>query len=735
MLRELIEGGGDHISYIVKTVKETLRRIPAKGINYGILKYLTKKENKDITAKEPQANGHIPPGETSHEGLEITFNYLGQFSIDSGNEPGIFEMSPISSGDAISPEMEQFSLIDINGFAAGDGLVMNITYNPLQLDSKNIERLATHYKTNLQKIIHHTMNRKEKEVTPSDLGTAAITIEEFDRVTRDIKRKLGKETEINRIYPLSPMQKGMLFHYIAGKKTGAYFEQTLFSITGELEVPQLKESFKQLTERYDIFRTVFIHEGLEEPLQMVLEPGKTGENPVRFLYEDITQIKGKDQKRAVLETMRQKDKEQGFELSGEMPVRITVIKTGAQSYHIIWSFFHIIMDGWCLGIVFKELLQIYHSIREGTPVQLEPVTPYEKYIRWLEGQDNEEGLEYWRKYLEGYEQIAVLPKVKPVERRHKLDEEYNQAHLVGEIETQKTAQLNKMAQQNGTTLNLVLQTIWGLLLMRYNNCEDVVFGAVVSGRPVEIEGIEEMVGLFINTVPVRVTADSRQGFQQQLRTLHRKNAKSNAYEYQSLAEIQANSSLKDSLIDHIMVFENYPVAEEVKQSTNEQDIPFKVNSMEVREQTNYSLNITIVPAESIKITYSYNTTVYNKIDVENIHHHFNEIINQVLKNPEIHRKDLQLVTEKEKEQLLFEFNDTDAQYPRDKTIHQLFEEQAKRTPDSISTVGSTQYAVGKEKIKDKKEIKDNKKTKEQLLQTGGSDHTLSTLSTQSTLST
>ncbi|MCP4153926.1 MAG: non-ribosomal peptide synthetase, partial [bacterium] len=311
------EDGEVYLSYAIKSVKEALRRIPDKGINYGILKYLTADR---CHRREPVTDGFYDvPTETPSNSAEISFNYLGQFGEESA--PGFFEISPISSGDAISPEMEQMSLIDISGMVARDCLNMSFFYNSFQFERKNIERLASLFKFNLQEIIHHTMNRKEKEPTPSDLGYAGITIEELDRITRGVKRKLGQKTNINTIYPLSPMQNGMLFHHIAETNSNAYFQQNRLSIEGELEVPLFKESFRQLSQRYDVFRTLFIHDGLDNPLQIVLEPGEPGENLVRFFYEDISHIDDKKQMKAYLESLQQKDKEKGFDLSGDMPIR------------------------------------------------------------------------------------------------------------------------------------------------------------------------------------------------------------------------------------------------------------------------------------------------------------------------------------------------------------------------------------------------------------------------------
>ncbi|MCP4221614.1 MAG: hypothetical protein GY765_43720, partial [bacterium] len=256
------------------------------------------------------------------------------------------------------------------------------------------------------------------------------------------------------------------------------------------------------------------------------------------------------------------------------------------------------------------------------------------------GQGHDRGLKLFD--LEGYEQPVALPGAKKI--KEKLNIEYKQAHLEWELGHQTTTRLNRLAQQNGTTLNLVLQTIWGIQLMKYNNSEDVVFGAVVSGRPAAIEGIEKMVGLFINTVPVRVTATAERGggFLRILKNLHAKTAKTNAYEYQSLAELQARSPLKGQLFDHIMVFENYPITEEIKQATKKQGSPFKVTVTEAPEHTNYPFNIIIAPGKSISIKYAENAVVYESMYVENTRHHFNELIRQVTANPHLHPDEIQL---------------------------------------------------------------------------------------------
>ncbi|NIM15274.1 MAG: amino acid adenylation domain-containing protein, partial [Candidatus Aminicenantes bacterium] len=221
---------------------------------------------------------------------------------------------------------------------------------------------------------------------------------------------------------------------------------------------------------------------------------------------------------------------------------------------------------------------------------------------------------------------------------------------------------------------------------KYNNCGDVVFGNVVSGRPPGIEGIERMVGLFINTVPVRIKGKENITVSRLVKEIHEESLVLRNYEYLSLAEIQANTCLGGELLDHIMVFENYPIETEIINASLEQELGFSVEKMEVREQTNYDFVLLLAPGKCLLVKFIFNSLTFDIEFVKCIERHFKEVIGQVVKNPGIDIKEIRILPEDEKRRILEEFNDTSVEFPDDKTIHDLFLEQMEKTPGNIALV-------------------------------------------------
>ncbi|HLP60618.1 MAG TPA: condensation domain-containing protein, partial [Candidatus Deferrimicrobium sp.] len=385
-----------------------------------------------------------------------------------------------------------------------------------------------------------------------------------------------------------------------------------------------------------------------------------------------------------LQAFYRKDREKGFNLAGGPLIRLSLLKTGGNSYRLVWSFHHILMDGWCLGIVFKDLLYIYRGLRKGVPVSLTPVARYRNYIKWLKGQDSRIGMEYWQNYLDGYEQQVELP------HSHEMQpgDTYRLEEYTICLDEVLSGRLKTLSANCRVTINTVMQAAWGILLQRYNNSDDVVFGAVTSGRPPHIEGIESMVGLFINTLPVRVKTVDKQPFVRLLQEIQADAVSSRAYEYLALADIQARSLLKGALIDHIMVFENYPLDQEIKNSLNPGEYGFTVTDLWAYEQTNYDFNISISQLNSLAIKFSYNASVFTREWVERTWGYLNNILMQIVEKSGLEVEKIEIMTDEERHRILFEFNDTTAAYPGDKTIHRLFAEQAARMPDRIALVGA-----------------------------------------------
>jgi amino acid adenylation domain-containing protein/non-ribosomal peptide synthase protein (TIGR01720 family) len=611
-------------------VKETIRRVPNKGIGYGILKYLTAEEHKtEIEFKlEPQ----------------ISFNYLGQFDVDL--EKMSFRMADESSGMHGSPKERREYELNVTGIIMNKQLSLIIFYNTKQYKKETINRLLERYQALLCYIISYCSSREERELTPNDLTYKNLSIEELEQ--------LKKQYVIDDIYSLTPLQEGMLFHALYQTDIHTDFVQISCLLHGELDLVLVEKSLNELFKRHDVLRTAFIHKGFKEPLQVVLK-----DRQVDFYSEDMRKIVGKQKKEAYIQEFQKKDRDNAFNLGKDVLMRVAVLQTDDDSYEFIWSFHHILMDGWCMGIIIKEFFDIYNSYLENRGHGLPNVKPYREYIEWLQKRDKKESKDYWKKYLESYDQPAGIPKSKVSNTNEK---DYKNTRFSFILEKEIFDALKKLASVNHVTLNIIIQTIWGIILAMYNGKQDVVFGIVVSGRPSEINEVERMVGLFINTVPVRITYEGNLKFTQLLQSVQKKAMESERHHYYPLPEIQAESALKQNLLDHILDFHNLPMAEQIDglingNEKNEKGSPLELSSIEAFEQTNYDLNVVIFFNEQLHIDFEYNANVYEEDVLNTVARHIQTIIDQVLTNEEISIDQLTLLSEEERSKLIEELKD------------------------------------------------------------------------------
>jgi amino acid adenylation domain-containing protein/non-ribosomal peptide synthase protein (TIGR01720 family) len=618
-------GKNRNLSYKIKSIKETLRRTPKNGIGYGILKYLTPGE------KTGNALRGTEPG--------LTFNYLGELnSLNSEKEQGQrFKVCGMNIGSHVSPQTEHPFKLEIYGMVTGGKLTLYFAYNKHRYNKETIEKLAAFYRANLETIIHHCLEKEERELTPSDTGNTRLTIAQLE----ELENKLGKN-QIQKIYNLTPTQRGMLYHIQADSTTKAYIEQLEILLKGKIEKNLLEKSLEILVNRHDILRTCFITQQSGEPWQVVLQ-----KRTLKIGYEDISSLSRRQRDRK-LEKFKEEQRQKGYDLTNDPLMRINLFKTGRESYVLVWNFHHIIMDGWSMGILFKEMLRVYRALEESRPMELEPVRPYRDYIRWQEGLDRRQGLRYWQKYLEGYGESTGIPKQNQPDPGSGNKKE--EIHL--KLDKELSTGLEKLARNNQVTVNTVYQVLWGILLQRYANQTDVVFGMVVSGRNPEVRGIERMVGLFINTIPVRYTAQGETSLRQTLKNAHKKNLLTKPYEHVPLVEIQANHPLKNQLLDHILVFENYPLEEGLRGKDNERETGqaagFRVEETKLDEQSNYDLNIAISPGQTYTVNISIDTLVYDREMIRRIAHRYVNIIKQVVENPKIKEREIEILTKSER---------------------------------------------------------------------------------------
>lgn len=482
---------------------------------------------------------------------------------------------------------------------------------------------------------------------------------------------------VEDIYYLSPMQLGMLYHVLRGDRPESYFEQMNFTLRGNVDTAQLEESFRMLVQRHSILRTVFVYEKVSRPLQVVLKKRDTAVEQM-----DLSDLP-EEQQEARIQALQEEDRRRGFDLSKDMLMRMILVKMSEDRYRLIWSHHHILMDGWCLGIIMNELFGFYRSLITKEPLQLGPTAPYSRYIKWLEAQDREQAAAYWEAYLTGYEQQAVVPRRAVLPAAEKGT--FRKGELLHTVDRTVSAALTELARSCQATVNHVFQALLGLLLQRYNRVQDVVFGSVVSGRHAEIEGVEQMIGLFINTVPVRVQSGRQDTFIQLLNRVKDHDMSGQAYDYMSLAQIQDKTELKQQLFEVLYAFQNYPVARD--RSGNESTgLGFAVEEVESHEQTNYDFSVIVSPGEEMLVKLSYNAALYDESFLHRLIGHFIRLAEQAAACPEQPLGEWDTVTEPEKQCLLEQFNAVPADYPRHRTIAGLFEEQAALRPEQIALV-------------------------------------------------
>ncbi|MEC1920653.1 plipastatin non-ribosomal peptide synthetase PpsC [Bacillus subtilis] len=493
---------------------------------------------------------------------------------------------------------------------------------------------------------------------------------------------MPQQPEIQDIYPLSFMQEGMLFHSLYDEQSRAYFEQASFTIHGQLDLERFQKSMDAVFDRYDIFRTAFIYKNVAKPRQVVL---KQRHCPVHV--EDISHLNEKDKEHCT-EAFKEQDKSKGFDLQTDVLMRISILKWAPDHYVCIWSHHHILMDGWCLGIVIKDFLHIYQALDKGQLPDLPPVQPYGTYIKWLMQQDREEAAEYWKKRLQHFEKASPLPK-----RTDQMSDGTLQ-QITFTIPEKETSELQKIAAACGATLNTVFQALWGIMLQKFNRRDDAVFGSVISGRPSELKDVENMVGLFINTIPIRVQSDFL-SFSDLVSGMQKDMTEAEAYSYFPLYDIQAQSALKQELIDHIIVFENTPTQQEIEELNQAGSFDFSVKDFEMEEVTNYRCSVKVIPGRTLYVRIHFHTGAYQPNMMSEIKDYLLHMISDVISDPSLPVSKMTLLDEDKTRKIVSQNNRTVSVSPEAPTLHGLFERQAAVTPERPAirfSGGSLTYA-------------------------------------------
>ncbi|XXF74928.1 amino acid adenylation domain-containing protein [Myxococcaceae bacterium GXIMD 01537] len=410
---------------------------------------------------------------------------------------------------------------------------------------------------------------------------------------------MTSEDSIEDIYELAPMQHGMLFHSLLDPSAGMYVEQLSCEVRGKLPVERWRAAWQHVLGRHTILRSSFIWEGLEKPVQVVAV-----EAELPWHLEDLRGATGEEQERRIDRFLRE-DRQRGFDLGSPPLIRCALFRLDEERYRFVWTYHHLLLDGWCFSIVLREVLESFEGGVESLPP---PPRPYRDYITWLQEQDPARAESFWRERLGGVTQPTPLPFT---ERQDVSESAHDaQPEVIRHLPRELTARLTEFAKEHRLTLNTLVQGAWALVLGRATGTDDVVFGVTVSGRPSELAGSESIVGLFINTVPLRARLDETTPVSAFLSGLQDQQGSVEPYAYTSLADIQVWSDAPHDrpLFESILVFENYPI----DQSKLLQRSGLSIGSISTHGRINYPLAVVAIPGETLELRVMYATDRFSR---------------------------------------------------------------------------------------------------------------------------
>ena len=482
-----------------------------------------------------------------------------------------------------------------------------------------------------------------------------------------ITKKLDKKN-IEDMLALTKMQEGILFHYLSNPGSSQYFEQLSMRLAGIVRIELVKKAWNFVAQNNEILRTFFRWEKLEKPVQVVL---KNYEIPVRvYDYSDLS----KDVLIERIEELRETDRKENIDIATE-PFRVTLGILGTEQCEMIISTHHILYDGWSNAILIKEFFEAYQAFYEGQEPARNVKNKYREFIKWNQSLNSPK--DYWKKYLEGFYDRTLLPR----DRKRNGDIVKSDVYTY-QFSENTARKLNGFARDRKVAPASILYAAWGILLQRYNNTDDVIFGTTISGRTAKIKGIENMAGLFINTPPLRLKLNPGECVNEMLDGIERNMRERGQFENTALIDIKSCSGMdsKESLFDSIIVIENYPLDKELKN----RDGILKLESYSTFEMTNFDIAVAISLFEEMEIKFIYNGDLFYRETIERMAGHFANIIESMVANSNVEVSKIDILSKAEKYMILESINNTSSKYPCDLTLSQLFEQQVEKAPENIA---------------------------------------------------
>ncbi|OHU92273.1 MULTISPECIES: non-ribosomal peptide synthetase [Pseudoalteromonas] len=658
----------DKLGQCIKDVKTALHSVPNKGVGYGIFRYV---------------NEHETLKNISHG--QVVFNFLGDTSAgDSSKGNQHVSLSKNAFGDTVSKQRSAKSAVTVNGSVSFEQLTFTFQY-PSQWQTHKIAQWQDNFVAVLEALVEHCQDTPRLGFTPSDFALLSASSAQVDDITHNLQSKQHVALDnIQDIYPLTPLQSGILFETQLAHEEGnmgVYLTQSVIGIHGRVDVDVLQRAWAHIVHHYDALRMLVLNHDVTDmniALQVILKQ-------VNIHIEEYDLPEQSDQElKQICEHTQQQNKLSGIKIDASPLTRLSVFK-GAESSYLLFELHHIVMDGWAKNIVFSNLFELYQSLLHGTDYQLPVTARYGSYVKALLSREQEKESLYWRDYLSHFEEKTPLP-LQHLNRQNQTPRRaFNTASFSFSKET--TAQLEQLNKTHRLTMSTVLQFVWGTLLHLHSGKNSVTFGSVSSGRAGigHIQHIDQLVGLCINTTPTCITFDPASSLLAQLKQMQTRELAKLSYESTPLTAVQNTLGIKtnDDFFQTLFVYENYPVEEVI--TAQEQ-----IKGISGEDSPNYPLTVKGVLFEQLSVTLTWDCSYFSESSITQLMSQFEAIMLQLLAYPQQSIQTLSLLSDKQKQAVLG-YGNKNKYFTQQRSIHECFIEQVERQCERVALVYQSEH--------------------------------------------
>lgn len=459
---------------------------------------------------------------------------------------------------------------------------------------------------------------------------------------------------VEDIYPPSPLQESLLYHALSAPGSSVGFEQKISTLRGELDLPAFERTWQKVIDRHPILRTAFVTEGVEKPLQVVRRKATL---PVRF--EDL---RGQPGKRERIGVFMREDRERGFDLKQAPLMRVALFRTADTFYQFVWSYHHLVLDAWCRNLLLREVFTLYDAYRRGSELEMPRSRPFRDYIAWLSRQDPAEARAFWERELGGMRAPTRLGLAREPGNGTPGTEAQGERHApLGE---EAAAALAAFGRCHRVTLNTMVQGAWAILLSRYSGATDIVYGTTVSGRPADLPGVDSILGMFINNLPVRLRVPPDAPLAPWLGIVQAHLAELRRFEHSTPAQIQEASDFGGGqrLFESLVVFQNYPseLPSDAKEVSEGSEAPadsgrgLRVSFYSGKLETSFPVTLVASPGRKLGLRLHFQRHHLDDISADRILGHLKTLLEGFAGAAEIPLSDLPMLSEAERHQLLVE---------------------------------------------------------------------------------